>query len=147
MAFHCNNTADIISLVIVCTASQVCFYHSAITLSDININLLIPGTPATGNSFTITCKITVPDDRLSRLPTVFWYPDSSTSTPFNGQGEKVVENKMFGDPVKNKSHVTATLVFSPLKTSDARQYYCAALFDHPISLFPSGGGTVTVTSE
>uniref|UniRef100_A0A1X7UP85 Uncharacterized protein n=1 Tax=Amphimedon queenslandica TaxID=400682 RepID=A0A1X7UP85_AMPQE len=104
---------------------------SAVTLTiarfDINhvdISINIPSVPVADDVFNLSCVIVVPPNFVENLSSVRWTYDLEAS-----QDVIIINNDATLVPVvRNGNIFTSVLTFDPVKTTDARQYYCQATF-------------------
>ena len=87
---------------------------------DISIN--IPSVPVAGDVFNLSCVIVVPPKFVENLISVRWtyYLQASQDVTSENNDATLVP------VVRNGNIFTSVLTLDPVKTTDARQYYCQA---------------------
>uniref|UniRef100_A0A1X7V2B3 Protein-tyrosine-phosphatase n=1 Tax=Amphimedon queenslandica TaxID=400682 RepID=A0A1X7V2B3_AMPQE len=102
---------------------------SAVTLSvsrfDINhvdISINIPSVPVAGDVFNLSCVIVVPPNFVENLTSVRWTYDLEASQDVTSENNDATLVPV----VRNGNIFTSVLTLDPVKTTDARQYYCQA---------------------
>lgn len=100
-----------------------------ILLSEIlppSINIIIDGTSTAGQTFTLLCRVILPDG-LTTQPQIVWLsPEEDVLT---SEGELTVGNQLL---IGNPSRVTTYVAqFSPLLTSHGGAYTCQATISSP----------------
>ncbi|XP_019851644.1 PREDICTED: uncharacterized protein LOC105312652, partial [Amphimedon queenslandica] len=103
---------------------------SAVTLTvarfDVNhvdISIKTP-VPVAGNVFNLSCVIVVPPNFVEDLTSVRWTYDLAASQDVTSEN-----NDATLVPVDRNGNIfTSVLTLDPVKTTDARQYYCQAAF-------------------
>ncbi|XP_019857587.1 PREDICTED: uncharacterized protein LOC109585878 [Amphimedon queenslandica] len=102
---------------------------SAVTLTvarfDINhvdISINIPSVPVAGDVFNLSCIIVVPPNFVENLTSVRWTYDLEASQDVTSENNDATLVPV----VRNRNIFTSVLTLDPVKTTDARQYYCQA---------------------
>ena len=101
------------------------FYTLFIYLIDferrhVQINIIIPSVPVAGDEFRLTCQIIAPPNFVENLTSVRWTYDLGASR------DVIAENNdaSVAPIARDKNLFTSVLTLDPVKTNDARQYYC-----------------------
>ncbi|XP_019851148.1 PREDICTED: hemicentin-1-like [Amphimedon queenslandica] len=102
---------------------------SAVTLTvarfDINhvdISINIPSVPVSGDVFNLSCVIVVPPNFVENFTSVRWTYDLEASQDVTSENNDATLVPV----VRNGNIFTSVLTLDPVKTTDARQYYCQA---------------------
>ncbi|XP_011408497.1 PREDICTED: uncharacterized protein LOC105315514, partial [Amphimedon queenslandica] len=102
---------------------------SAVTLTvarfDINhvdISINIPFVPVAGDVFNLSCVIVAPPNFVENLTSVRWTYDLEASQDVTSENNDVTLVPVDRD----RNIFTSVLTLDPVKTTDARQYYCQA---------------------
>ncbi|XP_011407562.1 PREDICTED: neogenin-like [Amphimedon queenslandica] len=102
---------------------------SAVTLTvarfDVNhvdISINIPSVPVAGDVFNLSCVIVVPPNFVENLTSVRWTYDLEASQDVTSENNDATLVPV----VRNGNILTSVLTLDPVKTTDARQYYCQA---------------------
>ncbi len=108
--------------------------------ADPVLEVVSTGVSMAGNTFTLTCNVTLPQ-QLRETPAVVWIgPD----------GMEIGNGTVEGVTVSLSSPLTKVLTFSPLRTSHGGVYTCRASVTIPlagVSIGSSSQTTVTVQSQ
>ena len=90
------------------------------------MNIVEEGVPVAGETFTLLCRVILPDG-LTTQPQITWIsPQGNTLT---SEGELTVGNQLV---VGNPSRLTTYIIqFSPLLTSHGGTYTCKATVNSP----------------
>ena len=101
------------------------FYTLFIYLIDfgrrhVQINIIIPSVAVAGDEFRLTCQIIVPPNFVENLTSVRWTYDLGASR------DVIAENNdaSVAPIARDRNLFTSVLTLDPVKTNDARQYYC-----------------------
>ena len=101
------------------------FYTLFIYLIDfdrrhVKINIIIPSVPVAGDEFRLTCQIIAPPNFVENLTGVRWTYDLGASRVVIAEN-----NDASVAPIaRDRNLFTSVLTLDPVKTNDARQYYC-----------------------
>ena len=113
----------------------LCLCISEFMTSDIVLALDIPSVPTAGDQFNVTCSATVPERLVDRHePTTF-----AISYDSGGQQKVSVNNPdtTQTEVLRDGNVFSKVVTIDPVKTSDARRYYCLVAFDLPLSAPPA----------
>ena len=91
------------------------------------VDILFPTTPTAGDQFTMTCNISIPErlvHDLTRLAVIWSYDLSRLE-----RVEVINNDATIVNATRNDSLILSTLTLNPVKTSDARKYYCSVIFN------------------
>ena len=91
------------------------------------VDIFFPTTPTAGDQFTMTCNISIPErlvHDLTRL-LVIWSYDFGE----NDKVEALNSDATLGYVTKIGNLILRNLILNPVKTSDARRYYCTVRFN------------------
>ena len=112
-----------------------CLCISEFMTSDIVLALDIPSVPTAGDQFNVTCSATVPERLVdSHSPGTF-----AISYNSGGQQKVSVNNPdaTQTEVLRDGNVFSKVLTIDPVKTSDARRYYCLVAFDSPVDTGPA----------
>ena len=101
------------------------FFLSDFDINHVNIDIIIPFVPVAGQAFNLTCRVDVPDRFAEDLTYIRWTYDLGASqdvTAFNSDAS-------VGSIMRNGNAFTRVLTLNPVKTNDARRYYCQAAIE------------------
>ena len=115
---------------------------SDFTDANIMINLDFPSIPTAGDEFSFTCRATVPE-RLVHEPTGF-----TISYDFSGNNIVAVDNPdaTQSSIMRNGNVFSRDISLNPVKTSDAREYFCEVEFGD-LGADNDNDGMLSVTSK
>ena len=108
-----------------------CFHISEFMTSDIVLAIDIPSVPTAGDQFNVTCSATLPERLVdSHSPAIF-----TISYDSGGQQKVSVNNANATETnvLRNSNVLSRVVTIDPVKTSDARRYYCLVVFDSPLN--------------
>ena len=91
------------------------------------VDIFFPTTPTTGDQFTMTCNISIPErlvHDLTRLA-VIWSYDLAREQ----RVDVINSDTTIGNVTKIGNLILSTLTLHPVKTSDGRRYYCSVIFN------------------
>ena len=96
------------------------------------INIDFPSIPTAGDEFSFTCRATVPE-RLVNVPS-----ESDFTISYNAAGNMIVAednpDATQSSLMRNGNIFSRDITLNPVKTSDARNYFCVVAFEN----IPSG---------
>ena len=72
--------------------------------------------------FSLTCRVDVPDRFAENLTSIRWTYDLGASQDVTASNS----NASVGPIIRNGDSFTSVLTLNPVKTNDARRYYCHA---------------------
>ena len=90
--------------------------------NHIDISISIPFVPVAGNTFNVSCVIAVPPNFVENVTSVRWTYDLAASRDVTSENNDATLVPV----VRNGNIFTSVLTLNPVKTTDARQYYCQA---------------------
>ena len=73
--------------------------------------------------FSLTCRVDVPDRFAENLTSIRWTYDLGASQDVTASNS----NASVGPIIRNGDAFTSVLTLNPVKTTDARRYYCQAM--------------------
>ena len=89
------------------------------------VSITSPLTPTAGDSFNMTCNVIVPERFVDKPTAIIWsYDLARTQQVIEDNTDAFVTNF-----TQNGRLFFSHLIFSPVKTSDARRYYCSVIFE------------------
>ena len=97
------------------------------TADHVIVNIFFLTTPTAGDEFTMTCNISIPErlvHDLTRLSVVWSYNLAGTQ-----KVEATNSDATVGNINKIGNLILCNLTLNPVKTSDARRYYCLITFN------------------
>ena len=94
-------------------------------LNHVDISINIPSVPVAGDVFNLSCVIVVPPNFVENLTSVRWTYDLQASQDVTSKNN----NATLVPVVRNGNIFTSVLKLDPVKTTDARQYYCQAIIN------------------
>ena len=91
-------------------------------INYVNIYIIVPSVPVAGQTFSLTCRVDVPDRFAKKLTSIRWTYDlgASQDVPASNSDASVGPIVRIGDAF------TSALTLNPVKTTDATRYYCHA---------------------
>ena len=113
--------------------------------SDIIINITFSSIPTAGDHLNLTCSATVPERLVERHePTAI-----VISYQFGGVQEvvKVNPNATQSEVIRTDNGFSSIVTINPVKTSDAREYFCEVVFGSPFFVLPSKSRKLSVHSK
>ena len=93
-------------------------------INHVDISINIPSVPVAGDVFNLSCVIVVPPNFVENLTSVRWTYDLEASQDVTSENNDATLVPV----VRNGNIFTSVLTLDPVKTTDARQYYCRASF-------------------
>ena len=90
------------------------------------VDIFFPTTPTTGDPFTMTCNISIPErivHDLTRLAVIWSYDLARVQ-----RVDVINSDATIGDVTKIGNLILSNLTLNPVKTSDGRRYYCSVTF-------------------
>ena len=91
-------------------------------VNHVDISIIIPSVPVAGDVFNLSCVIVVPPNFVEDLTSVRWTYDLQASRDVTSENNDTTLVPV----VRNGNIFTSVLTLDPVKTTDARQYYCQA---------------------
>ncbi|XP_019858997.1 PREDICTED: uncharacterized protein LOC105314694 [Amphimedon queenslandica] len=91
-------------------------------INHVDISINIPSVPVAGDVFSLFCVIVVPPNFVENLTSVRWTYDLEASRDVTSENN----DARLVPVVRNGNIFTSVLTLDPVKTTDARQYYCQA---------------------
>ena len=88
------------------------------------VSITSPLTPTAGDSFNMTCNVIVPERFVDKPMAIWSYDLARTQQVIEDNTDAFVTNF-----TQNGSLFFSHLTLSPVKTSDARRYYCSVIFE------------------
>ena len=97
------------------------FFLTDFDINHVDIDIIIPSVPVAGQAFNLTCRVDVPDKFAENL-TIRWTYDLGASQDVTASNSDASVS-----PITRKGNTfTRVLTLDPVKTNDARRYYCHA---------------------
>ena len=100
---------------------------SDFTAANVMVNIDFPSIPTAGDEFSFTCRATVPE-RLVPTPS-----ESEFTISYNFAGNIIVADNnpdaAQSSVMRNGSVISRDITLNPVKTSDARNYFCIVVFE------------------
>ncbi|XP_019849961.1 PREDICTED: hemicentin-1-like [Amphimedon queenslandica] len=106
-----NNNSNAVTL----TVSRFNYNHVSVTLTTLSV-------PVAGDVFNLSCVIAVPPNFVEDLTSVRWTYDLQASQDVTSENNDATLVPV----VRNGNIFTSVLTLDPVKTTDARRYYCQA---------------------
>ena len=91
-------------------------------INHVDISINIPSVPVAGDVFNLSCVIVVPPNFVENLTSVRLTYDLEASRDVTSENNDATLVPV----VRNGNIFTSVLTLDPVKTTDARQYYCQA---------------------
>ena len=98
------------------------FFLTDFDINHVDINIIIPSVPVAGQVFSLTCRVDVPDRFAEYLTSIRWTYDLGASQDVTASNS----DASVGPIMRNGDTFTSVLTLNPVKTNDARRYYCHA---------------------
>ena len=92
-------------------------------VNHVDISINISSVPVAGDVFNLSCVIVVPPNFVENLTSVRWTYDLQASQDVTSENNDATLVPV----VRNGNIFTSVLTLDPVKTTDARQYYCQAV--------------------
>ena len=102
--------------------SILLFFLTDFDINHIDNNIVIPSVPVAGQAFNLTCHVDVPDRFVENITSIRWTYDLGASQDVTGSNS----DASVGPLTRNGDAFTSVLTLNPVKTNDARRYYCHA---------------------
>uniref|UniRef100_A0A1X7SHC5 Ig-like domain-containing protein n=1 Tax=Amphimedon queenslandica TaxID=400682 RepID=A0A1X7SHC5_AMPQE len=93
-------------------------------INHVDISINIPSVPVAGDVFNLSCVIVVPPNFVENLTSVRWTYDLQAFQDVTSENN----DARLVPVVRNGNIFTSVLRLDPVKTTDARRYYCQATF-------------------
>ena len=93
-------------------------------IDHIAVDIIIPSVPVAGDMFNLTCVVVLPPNFVEDITSIRWTYDLGASQDVNASN-----NDASVALVRNQNILTSILTLNPVKTSDARDYYCRLTID------------------
>ncbi|XP_019853966.1 PREDICTED: neural cell adhesion molecule L1-like [Amphimedon queenslandica] len=103
-------------------SSAVTFTVARFDINHVDISICIPSVPVAGDLFNLSCVIVVPPNFVKSLTSVRWTCDLEASQDVTSENNDATLVPV----VRNGNIFTSVLMLDPVKTTDARRYYCQA---------------------
>ena len=97
------------------------FFLSDFDINHVNIDIIMKFVPVAGQAFNLTCCVDVPDRFAEDLTSIRWTYDLGASQDVTANSDASV-----GPIIRDGDTFTSVLSLIPVKTNDARRYYCHA---------------------
>ena len=91
-------------------------------INHVDISINIPSGPVAGDVLNLSCVIVVPPNFAENLTSVRWTYDLEASQDVTNENSDAALVPV----VRNGNIFTSVLTLDPVKTTDARKYYCQA---------------------
>ena len=89
------------------------------------VSISSPLTPTAGDSFNMICNVIVPERFVDKPTTIIWSYDLDRTQQVIKENSDAFETNF----TQNGSLFFSHLTLNPVKTSDARRYYCSVIFE------------------
>ena len=93
-------------------------------INHVDISINIPPVPVAGGVFNLSCVIVVPPNFVEDLTSVRWTYDLEASQDATSENNDATLVPV----VRNGNIFTSVLTLDPVKTTDARGFYCQVTF-------------------
>ena len=98
------------------------FFLTDFDINHFDINIVIPSVPVAGQAFNLTCRVDVPNRFVENITGIRWTYDLGASQDVTASNS----DASVGPLTRNGDAFTSVLTLNPVKTNDARRYYCQA---------------------
>ena len=98
------------------------FFLTDFDINHVDIDIIIPSVPVAGQAFNLTCRVDVPDRFAENITIIRWTYDLGASQDVTASNS----DASVGPLTRNGDIFTSVLTLNPVKTNDARRYYCHA---------------------
>ena len=98
----------------------VIFVIIGFDVNHVDLSINIPSVPVAGDTFNLSCVIAVPPNFVENITSVRWTYDLGISQDVTSENNDATLVPVF----KNGHIFTSVLTLDPVKTIDARHYYC-----------------------
>ena len=93
-------------------------------INHVDISISIPSVPVAGDVVNLSCVIVVPPNFVENVTSIIWNYDLAASQDVTSENSDATLVPV----VRNGNIFTSVLTLDPVKTIDARRYYCQAAF-------------------
>ena len=91
-------------------------------INHVSVTIKIPSVPVAGGVFNLSCVIVAPPNFVENVTSVRWTYDLAASQDVTSENNDATLVPV----VRNGNIFTSVLTLDPVKTTDARRYYCQA---------------------
>ena len=98
------------------------FFLTDFDINHVDIDITIPSVSVAGQAFNLTCRVDVPDRFAGNFTSIRWTYDLGASQDVTASNS----DASVGPLTRNGDAFTSVLTLNPVKTNDARRYYCHA---------------------